>query len=94
MGDELEVNDVVLSICIATYNRVQYIDETLRSVVDQLDDRVELIVVDGASTDDTADHVKVFAKRYPQLHYYRESTNSGVDQEFDKAVGYDRDPNW
>lgn len=87
---EREPGDVLLSICIATYNRGHYIAETLRSIVDQLDDRVELVIVDGASSDDTVSQIEVFSQRHPQLRFYRESSNSGVDRDFDKAVGYAR----
>ena len=51
----------LLSICIATYNRASYIGETLDSIIPQLDDDVELLVVDGASTDNTEDVVRKYA---------------------------------
>ena len=43
----------LLSICIATHNRADYIGETLDSIIPQLTDEVEIVVVDGASTDAT-----------------------------------------
>jgi abequosyltransferase len=49
---------------------------------------VELIVVDGASLDNTQDLMATYCSRYPQIRYYRESENSGVDRDYDKAVGY------
>jgi glycosyltransferase involved in cell wall biosynthesis len=49
---------------------------------------VELIVVDGASPDNTPDVVGGVAARHPELRYYREKVNSGVDGDYDKAVGY------
>ena len=51
---------------------------------------VELIVVDGASPDNTPDVVARAAVRYPSLRYYREKENSGVDGDYDKAVSYAR----
>jgi abequosyltransferase len=79
---------VQLSICIATFNRGGFISDTLNSIAPQLRDGVELVVVDGASTDDTAQRVTDFQARWPNVRYYRESQNSGVDCDFDKAVGY------
>jgi hypothetical protein len=32
--------------------------------------------------------LKSYAKQWPQLRYYREHVNSGVDADYDKAVGY------
>ncbi|MEP7361501.1 MAG: glycosyltransferase family 2 protein [Chloroflexota bacterium] len=76
----------LLTICIATYNRARFIGETLDSIVGQLTPDVELLVLDGASPDDTA---AVVAAR-PGARYVCEPTNSGVDRDYDKAVGHAR----
>jgi abequosyltransferase len=77
-----------LSICIATYNRAAFVTQTLVSIIDQLTPEVELIVVDGASPDNTPEVIARLAVRCPALRYYRERENSGVDGDYDKAVGY------
>jgi glycosyltransferase involved in cell wall biosynthesis len=77
-----------LSICIATYNRGRYIAETLRSVLFEAGNAIEVVVVDGASPDQTPEVMGEFEGRYPALRYVREATNSGVDSDYDKAVGY------
>jgi len=77
-----------LSVCIATYNRAGFVAETLHSILRQLTREVELIVVDGASPDNTREVVTRIAAHYPALHYHREEVNSGVDGDYDKAVGY------
>jgi len=83
------MDSIVLSICIATYNRSQYIGATLDSIVSQLDKRVEVIVVDGASPDNTSEIMGHYSK-YPQIRYFRENKNHGVDRDYDKAVEYAR----
>lgn len=77
-----------LSICIATYNRGAFIAQTLDSIISQLGPQVELLVVDGASPDDTAAVVAPYLLPGRPLRYIRESINSGVDADYDKAVGY------
>jgi abequosyltransferase len=77
-----------LSICIATYRRAAFIGETLDSVIAQLVPGVEIVVVDGASPDNTREVVERAAARCPALRYYRERENSGADGDYDKAVGY------
>lgn len=77
-----------LSLCIATYNRAGYIGQTLDAILSQLTPQVELVIVDGASQDDTPALMSEYVKRYPQIVYYREPLNSGVDGDFDKAVTY------
>ena len=79
-----------LSICIATFKRAAFIAETLESIVAQLQPGVEIVIVDGASPDETEAAVAPFVAQYTALRYYREAINSGVDADFDKAVGYAR----
>jgi abequosyltransferase len=77
-----------LSICIATFKRGQFIGETLHSILDQLIPGVEIVVVDGASPDDTPEVMARYAAANPEIRYFREPVNSGIDGDFDKAVGY------
>ncbi len=77
-----------LSICIATYKRGAFIGETLDSILSQLEPSVELVVVDGASPDNTPEVMAEYSRQYPALRYFREGENSGVDADFDKAIGY------
>lgn len=79
---------IKLSICIATFKRGDVIAETLDSIVCQLQDEVEVVVVDGASPDSTAKEVEPYVRDYANVRYICEDTNSGVDQDYDKAVGY------
>lgn len=78
----------LLSICIATYNRGKYIVETLDSLMLQSTDGIEIIVVDGNSTDNTESVIRPYTLKYSNFYYYREPQNSGVDQDYDKAVSY------
>lgn len=77
-----------LSICIATFNRGNYIGGTLDSILAQLESGVEIVVVDGASPDNTSEVLAQYALNYPQIRYYREQENSGVDRDYDKAIEY------
>jgi glycosyltransferase involved in cell wall biosynthesis len=77
---------ILLSICIATYNRAQYIGETLESILPQMTDEVEIVIVDGASTDGTNDVIKRYTEVYKQINYIRLPFKGGVDQDFCKAV--------
>jgi abequosyltransferase len=75
-----------LSICIATYKRAAYIGETLAAIVRDLPAGVEVLILDGASPDNTAQVVEAFTRQSAAVRYIRELNNSGVDQDFDKAV--------
>lgn len=79
-----------LSICIATYKRGKFIGETLDSILSQMPPDAELVVVDGASPDNTPEVMAQYLLRYPEIRYFREQENSGIDRDYDKAVGYAR----
>lgn len=78
----------ILSICITTYNRGNFIGATLATIVDQLRPDVELVIVDGASTDNTSAVVTPFANEVPNIRYIREARNSGFDADLEKTIGY------
>lgn len=75
-----------LSICITTVNRAAFIGSTLDSMIPQLTDDCEVIVLDSASTDDTERVVSDYARRCPRLRYIRQEVNSGVDRDYDRVV--------
>lgn len=67
-----------VSVVIPTYNGVAYVREALRSVYAQTRRPEEIIVVDDASTDGTADHVAALVRTAPvRLRVIRLDKNSG-----------------
>jgi abequosyltransferase len=61
---------IALSICVPTYNFGKFIGDTLKSILCQTADGVEINVLDGASTDNTSDIVRQFQANYPNLKYH------------------------
>lgn len=53
-------------IVIPSYNISKYIDQTLRSIVDQDYPNYEVLVQDGGSKDSTIDIVEKYSKKYPK----------------------------
>ena len=47
------MNKVIYSICIANLNMEKTVEVCLRSVLDQIDQRFEVIVVEDGSTDNS-----------------------------------------
>ena len=78
----------ILSICIATYNRANYISQTLDSIVCQITNEVEIVVVDGASTDNTSEIMQKYISLNKQIKYIKLSQKGGVDQDYSKSVEY------
>ncbi|MCL5884790.1 MAG: glycosyltransferase family 2 protein [Deltaproteobacteria bacterium] len=75
-----------LSICIATLNRARFLKETLDSILSQANDEVEVVIVDGASSDGTEEVVHGLQMRFPCIRYVRREKAMGVDRDFDAAV--------
>jgi len=69
-----------------TYNFGKYIGASLESIVCQLADGVEIVILDGGSTDDTAEVVQGFQKRYHGLRYYRQDFRGGIDRDMARTV--------
>jgi hypothetical protein len=70
----------LLSVGIPTYNRARLLESALRSLVSQVreaGEKVELIVSDNCSTDDTADVVRKARELVP-IRYRRNDRNLGL----------------
>jgi len=52
----------IISIIIATYNSDKTLEKCLRSIIKQKDSSIELIIVDGESTDHTLEILKFYEK--------------------------------
>lgn len=82
--------NIKLSICIPTYNRARFIGETIGSVISQAGDNVEIVIVDGASADNTQEVVKKYQQKFNNLIYYRREKNMGVDKDMAKTIELSR----
>lgn len=79
------MNHKLLSICIPTYNRSKYLKQCLESIVLQFEDKnvyekVDVVISDNASTDNTTDVVKEFQNRFSNIKYFKNRSNLGVDK--------------
>ena len=56
-------NSLKISIITPSFNQGHFIEETIRSVVDQSYSNIEYIVIDGGSKDSTVDVINKYATR-------------------------------
>lgn len=68
-----------LSIVVPSFNHGRFIAATLDSILQQTLPPHEVIVVDGASTDDTVEILKAYAARHPQLSWISEKDKGPAD---------------
>lgn len=55
-----EDDSVKISIVMPSFNQAMYIERSLRSIIDQNYKKIQLIIVDGGSTDGTLDIIKKY----------------------------------
>lgn len=74
----------LLTLAIPTYNRAGCLKELLAILADQMKDetRVELIISDNASPDETPSVVQDFVSRGLRVRYIRNAQNVGPDANF------------
>lgn len=80
----------LLSFAIPVYNFGRFVGETVESIVTGAEilspAAFEILVLDGGSTDDTAEVVAGLAARFPNVRYARAAQRGGIDHDLNLAV--------
>ncbi len=73
-----------ISVCMATYNGARFLHDQLDSILSQIADNDEIIVVDDASTDNSVEILKSYKDE--RIKIYLNSRNVGVNKSFERAI--------
>ena len=75
MGNK--ISKLTFSVITSAYNTAKYIGGCIESVINTGYDlnKIEHIIVDDGSTDNTSDVVKKYAKKYPHIKLYRKKNS-------------------
>ena len=68
----------MISVCMATYNGSKYIGYQLESILIQLNEGDEIVVVDDASTDNTVQLVENI--RDSRIKLFKNHNSNGISQ--------------
>lgn len=83
----MKSENIKISVLIPTYNRANYLSQTIESVLTQDYPHLEIIVSDNASTDGTRELVQSFL-RDGRVRYERNERNIGLVANHKKAIEY------
>jgi glycosyltransferase involved in cell wall biosynthesis len=75
---------VKISVCIPNYNYERYLGRTIRSILDQNDPDVEILIADNASTDGSVQLVKNF--NHPRIQVHVNACNIGFSGNLDRCA--------
>jgi glycosyltransferase involved in cell wall biosynthesis len=85
------MTEIILSICIATFNRGAYIGETINSILCQnITKEIELVILNSGSTDDTEKTIKSYKSNFIKYIYHQQKYNMAIQTMQDAQGKADR----
>ena len=81
------MTNICFSVVIPLYNKANFVEKTILSVLKQTYPNYEIIVIDDGSTDGSGELVESMAKKYSCIHYYRQK-NQGVSVARNNGMQY------
>lgn len=80
-----------VSVCMASYNGEKFIYEQINSILIELEETDELIIIDDCSKDSTIKIIESFKDN--RIRLYKNPVNLGVVKTFEKAISLSKNEN-
>jgi glycosyltransferase involved in cell wall biosynthesis len=84
-----------ISVILCSYNRAEYLNKCIDSVVNQTFSNWELVLVDDGSQDNTFEIVNAYIEEYPHIRYLKHQNkklgyakNAGIQASFGKYIAF------
>lgn len=77
---------MLLSVIMTNYNHGHFLESRLHSILEQLPDDAELLIVDDASTDDSVAIIQKIAQNEPRIRLSQNTKNQGVVSSVNRAL--------
>lgn len=75
-----------VSVCLAAYNGDKYLKPQLDSILIQLEEQDEVIIIDDCSSDLTKSIIQEYSARDLRVKFFVNSKNLGVNKTFERAI--------
>lgn len=80
-----------ISVCMACYNGNKFVYEQIKSILEELEEFDELIIIDDCSKDSTIQIIESIKDN--RIKLYKNSLNLGVVKTFEKAISLSKNEN-
>ncbi len=77
---KIKKNKPIVTVIIASYNNEKFIKKCLNSILNQIHKKIEIIVVDDCSTDNSIQVLKKFKKKIKLIKNKTKDNITGYDQ--------------
>ena len=78
----MESTEILLTVAIPTYNRAANLEFALSRLLKQRNERIEFLISDNCSSDNTCEVVKKYQNEYSDLRYRRNDENVGAARNY------------
>ncbi len=79
-------SELILSVIVPNYNHAQYLESRVSSILAQLTDNMELVIVDDGSTDNSVEILEKYASQDARLKLIKSPKNAGVVSAANTAI--------
>lgn len=79
-------NEELVSIIVPVYNAEKYIEETIKTVLNQTYANWELLFIDDCSIDNSKTIIKKYTKKDSRIQYYKQSENAGPAEARNRGI--------
>ena len=80
--------DVLISIALTTYNGEKYLSKQLDSILSQTHKKIEIVICDDGSTDNTINIINDYSQKYTNIKLHLNDVRLGYVKNFEKAIGF------
>lgn len=82
----LNSHNPLVSVVLASYNGEKYIEDQIKSILQQTYSPIELIIADDASTDSTVSIIRQFQSSHSCIKLFTSKCNEGYIKNFEKGM--------